>query len=84
MSQSYCMAVFTTPPLSTSALSKLGTLTGIDWAHLWQLVLQYGPEAIKALETVLAFMPAGAVWADVLKEVLAILSGVLPQPAPTP
>jgi hypothetical protein len=69
-----CQAVLTTPALSAAAYARLGTLSGIDWANVFDLVKKYGPVAISALEQVLPLVVPGSAWVDVVVKVVDIIA----------
>ena len=83
MSQEICSAVLSTPALSASALGKLSAVAGVDWAHLWTLIQQYGgPLVIQVLEKVIPLLPIGASWQMLLQMILAELAKLVPTPTP--
>lgn len=73
MSQEICHAVLTTPCLCAASYARLGGLSGVDWTQVWDLVRQYGPVAIQALEDVLPLVAPGSAWVDVVIKVVDAL-----------
>ena len=77
MSMEACMAVLTTPTLSSGAVNKLHLLNGvgaIDWTTLWPLILKYGALAVQALEEILPLIGVGTPWTEILSAILAALT----------